>query len=78
MDGLAKVKQSLVSESNVTQLDTDKCKYMLFLIGIIERDSGQLCTVKSNILSENREFERRTNSESTCKSLYPLCYNRAP
>ena len=51
---------------------------MLFLIGIIERNSGQLCTVKSNILSKNSEFERRTISESTCKSLYPLYYNSAP
>ena len=37
---------------------------MLFLIGIIERNSGQLCTVKSNILSKNSEFERRTISDN--------------
>ena len=40
MDGFAKVKQSLVSESNVNYLDTDKCKNMSFLIGIIEQSGG--------------------------------------
>ena len=50
MDGFAKVKQSLVSESNVNQLDTDKCKNMWFLIGIIEQSGGQLWIFKINIL----------------------------
>ena len=53
MDGFAKVKQSLVSESNVNQLDTDKCKNMWFLIGIIEQSGGQLWIFKINILFYN-------------------------
>ena len=43
---------------------------MLFLIGIIERNSGQLCTVKSEILSKNSEFERRTISDMDLHLLY--------
>ena len=53
MDGFAKVKQSLVSESNVNQLNTDKCKNMWFLIGIIEQSGGQLWIFKINILFYN-------------------------
>ena len=29
--------EPIVSESHVNQLDTEKCKYMLFLIGIIKQ-----------------------------------------
>ena len=76
MDGFAKVKQSLVSESNVNQLDTDKCKNMWFLIGIIEQSGGQLWIFKINILFINGEFERGTTSEITCKSFNPVYYNR--
>ena len=52
--------EPIVSESNVSQLDTDKCKYMLFLIGIIKQSGGQFCIFKSNILYKHSEFEIRT------------------
>ena len=54
--------EPIVSESNVNQLDTDKCKYMLFLIGIIKQNSWQFRIFKSNILYKNSEIERRTTS----------------
>ena len=54
--------EPIVSESNVNQLDTEKCKYMLFLIGIIKQSGGQFCIFKSNVLYKNSEFERRTTS----------------
>ena len=54
--------EPIVSESNVNQLDTNKCKYMLFLIGIIKQNSWQFRIFKSNILYKNSEFERRTTS----------------
>ena len=54
--------ESIVSESSVKQLDTEKCKYMLFLIGIIKQSGGQFCIFKSNILYENSESERLTTS----------------
>ena len=54
--------ESIVSESSGKQLDTEKCKYMLFLIGIIKQSGGQFCIFKSNIMYENSESERRTTS----------------
>ena len=38
--------EPIVSESNVNQLDTEKCKDMLFLIGIIKISGGQFCILK--------------------------------
>ena len=54
--------EPIVSESNVNQLDTEECKYILFLIGIIKQSGGQFCIFKSNVLYKNSEFERRTTS----------------
>ena len=54
--------EPIVSESNVNQLDTEKCKYMLFLIGIIKQNSWQFRIFKSNILYKNSEIEKRTTS----------------
>ena len=54
--------EPIVSESNVNQLDTDKCKYMLFRSGIIKQNGWQFRIFKSNILYKNSEFERRTTS----------------
>ena len=54
--------EPIVSESHVNQLDTEKCKYMLFLIGITKQSGGQFCIFKSNVLYKNSEFERRTTS----------------
>ena len=52
--------EPIVSESNVNQLHTEECKYILFLIGIIKQSGGQFCIFKSNILYKHSEFERRT------------------
>ena len=54
--------EPIVSESHVNQLDTEKCKYMLFLIGIIKQKGWQFLIFKINILYKNNEFERRTTS----------------
>ena len=54
--------EPIVSESHVNQLDTEKCKYMLFLIGIIKQKGWQFRIFKINILYKNSEFERRTTS----------------
>ena len=59
--------EPIVSEShnhnhNHNQLDTEKCKYMLFLIGIIKQKGWQFRIFKINILYKNSEFERRTTS----------------
>ena len=54
--------EPIVSESNVNQLHTEECKYILFLIGIIKQSGGQFCIFKSNVLYKNSEFERRTTS----------------
>ena len=53
--------EPIVSESNVNQLDTEKCKYILLLIGIIKQSGGKFHIFKSNVLSKNSEFERRIN-----------------
>ena len=54
--------EPIVSESIVNQLDTEKCRYMLFLIGIIKQSGGQFLIFKRNVLSKNSAYERRTTS----------------
>lgn len=54
MDGPAEAKQSLVSEYNVNYLNTYKCQYSLFPIGITREK------LFFNELYKNSEFERRT------------------